>query len=85
MFLLYSIALGLMRAVFSAHSDPKTKFKVIDPKEPVFDDHWQRMMDFLWVDLAGMLVFLIAAIMGAVLVSIFTLFGYHRGCRPGTI
>lgn len=85
MFILYSIALGLMRAIFSAPYNLKDNVKVMDPKDPVFGYHWTDMMNYFWVDLAGMLLFLVSAIMGAALVSLFHSVGVHEGAGPGTI
>lgn len=67
MFLLYSAAFGLMKAIFYHWHSPKDLFDVSNPKRSVFDDHWHTMMDICWINLAGMIVFLISSLMGCVL------------------
>ncbi|KAI1608228.1 hypothetical protein EDD37DRAFT_187024 [Exophiala viscosa] len=66
MFVLYSVALGLMRAVFGDHINSKGGYEVSDDK--TFNDQVHKMRGNLWVNLAGMILFLVSAIMGTVLI-----------------
>ena len=69
MFFLYCAAFGMMKAIFV---DPEyTEFSAPKGSAPVdteqYKDHFLRMRKILWVNLAGMVIFLISAGMGAAL------------------
>ena len=73
MFLLYSAAFGLMKAIFQKSYDNHDKtfhFHSHDASDKNFDHHWHNMMDYTWINLAGMIIFLLSALMGAVLLFI---------------
>ncbi|EXJ66851.1 uncharacterized protein A1O5_10046 [Cladophialophora psammophila CBS 110553] len=67
MFFMYSAAFGYMRAI-NAKLD-KERFNTKDPSNyGLYLDHMLAMRHKVWVNFAGMAVFLISAIMGAVLI-----------------
>lgn len=67
-FILWSAAFGLMRSIFiHNYAGDSTKFLVSNKDQKVFDSHWHSMTRAVWINLAGMILSLISAIMGAVL------------------
>ncbi|KAK4944556.1 hypothetical protein LTR10_015990 [Elasticomyces elasticus] len=74
MFILYSVAFGVMRAIFSNdHNESKAGMEVTDDK--AFVEYAHKMRGNLWVNLAGMILFLISAIMGITLIITGRVFG----------
>ena len=72
MFLLYSAAFGLMKAIFyhSYNKNDKFQYHTKNGKaisDDTFDKKWRNMEDYTWINLAGMIIFLISAVMGCVL------------------
>ena len=72
--LMYAAAFGLQKSVFYGHYDKKDRFMVNDPKAGTDDEdygkflnHWKTMQNGAYINLAGLILFLISAIMGVVL------------------
>ena len=70
--LMWAAAFGLQKAVFYGHYDKKTIFHVSDPQAgdehyEKFLNHWKTMQNGAYVNLAGLILFLISAVMGVAL------------------
>ncbi|EXJ58364.1 hypothetical protein A1O7_05789 [Cladophialophora yegresii CBS 114405] len=66
MFFLYSAAFGIMRTVISKLVT-ETFWHAVEGDNGYFVTRMHAMHDKVWIDLVGMLLFLVSAIMGAVL------------------
>lgn len=67
----WAAAFGLMKAIFlKDYTNQDTLFEVNDPKpvdEHKFRDNWNTMMQAAYINLAGLILFLISGLMGLVL------------------
>lgn len=65
-----------MRAIFlHSYTNKDEHFQVSDPKAETenygkFVDRWKTMMNGAWINLAGLILFLISAVMGFILLFI---------------
>lgn len=67
MFFFYSVAFGLMRAIIAKFTHEGHLFEVSNGNTAVVLGHMESMEEIVWMNLAGMSLFLIPALMGAML------------------
>ena len=67
MFLMYSAAFGYMKDIRDKLDGGKEQFVTSDTDNGKYIDHIQNMRHKMWINLVGMVLFIISAIMGAVL------------------
>lgn len=69
---MWGAAFGLMKAIFlRSYNDKDTKFyHTGSPDENDAIDHWNTMMSAAYINLAGLILFLISGVMGIIMIFI---------------
>lgn len=68
---LWGAAFGLMKAIFlRSYSDSDEKFEVVKYNKDDFVNHWNTMVSSAYINLAGLVLFLISGVMGIILIFV---------------